>query len=745
MEQEQSDQSGFSLKQSLFQLIKHVKPEKSERSEQSEKPGETEEEGTAQSNIRKYANRFKFSKENLKELSVLFGVYALSIVFLEIFYHLFAYGEIGGRIYMPVVFGVFWGALFGFITILCRPKARPFVGLTLFFAAWLLISAQLVYYHIFGTSLSFSQFGMGADAVASFWRELVSSVGDIWYQLLIMILPAAALFLLYRFHLLRESLYSLRTKGFSVLCLALIYGTTLGCLCFGGTCAYGCYDLYHSSSMSTDLSVKGLGVLTTARLEVKYMVFGSDQNLSDVLASEADDEEVSDTDLYNMLTIDFDALSAAETDEDRKTLDEYFASQDATNKNEYTGYFEGYNLIELCCESFSPVFIDEELTPLLYQMYHNGFVFNNFYTPWESNTTNGEYTLCMGLFPDNSRSKSDGSFKASANHYVPFCLGNMFDSIGANSYGYHNFEGWYYAREYTYPNMGLSSKFAKDGMTFSNAWPSSDLEMMEQSVGDYLDDEQFFAHYMTFSGHYRYDYNLNAMVRQNWKEVEDLPYSDAVKAYISCNLELEYALEYLVKELKKAGQYENTVISLTCDHFPYGLTLDEYSELAGYEVDDDFGKYENAFILWSPSMDEPVKVKDPMGTVDILPTVLNLWGFDYDSRLLAGKDIFSNAEHVAILSNGSFITPKIKYNSGTGEVTYLIDEARVSDHYVEYWVNEVKRRFTISTEILNTDYYQTLGKYLNIADIDVDTSNMSTSNTVTNRPGGGNNWQGEDY
>jgi phosphoglycerol transferase MdoB-like AlkP superfamily enzyme len=134
-----------------------------------------------------------------------------------------------------------------------------------------------------------------------------------------------------------------------------------------------------------------------------------------------------------------------------------------------------------------------------------------------------------------------------------------------------------------------------------------------------------------------------------------------------------------------------------------------------------------------------------MCTVDILPTVLNLWGFDYDSRLLAGKDIFSDAEHAAILSNGSFITRKIKYNSGTGEVTYLIDESRVSDHYVEYWVNEVKRRFTISTEILNADYYQTLSKYLNIADVDVDTNNMNTSNTLTKRTTGGNNWLDEDY
>lgn len=733
-EQEQKEKSGFSVQRLRFW------PKKNRESSAAAEKDRTE---------KKFWNLLKFSKENFKQLFIMFAVYALCIVFLEFFYHIFAYGEIGGRIFMPVVFGILWGLIFSFITILFRPKAQPFVGVILFVAAWILVAAQLVYYHIFGTSLSFSQFGMGTDAVTSFWREMISAIGDIWYQLLVLLLPGVGLILAYRFHLLKKEKYPLRTKGYSLLFVVLFYICSLGALFIGGTCAYGCYDLYHSSSMSTDLSVKGLGVLTTARLEVKYMVFGSDQNLSDVLASEADEEEVSDTDIYNMIDIDFDSLIAGETDEDMITLDEYFASEDATNKNEYTGYFEGYNLIELCCESFSPVFIDEELTPMLYEMYTNGFVFNNFYTPWESNTTNGEYTLCMGLFPDNSRSKSDASFKASADNYVPFCLGNMFDSIGAESYGYHNYKGWYYAREYTYPNMGLTSKFAGDGMTFTNSWPASDLEMMEQSVSDYIDDDQFFAHYMTFSGHYRYDYDLNAMVRENWDAVEDLPYSDAVKAYISCNLELEYALEYLVQELQDSGQYDNTVISLTCDHFPYGLTLDEYSELAGYEVDDDFGKYENAFILWSPSMEETVEVDEPMCTVDILPTILNLWGFNYDSRLLVGKDIFSDAEHIAILSNGSFITDKIRYNSSTGEVTYLVDESKVSDSYVENLVNEVKRRFTVSTEILNADYYETLSQYLNIADIDVDTGDLNattttTTTTMTGNTGGGTGTS-EDY
>lgn len=667
------------------------------------------------------------------------GLFAGGMVFFELLFHIFAYGEPGNRIYIPLIFSIFSGVLFSFITMLFRPKGRMIIGAVLFGFLWLTFAAQLVYYHIFGTNISLSLLGMGTDAVTSFWRELFAAVGDIWYQLLILFIPVLCFILL---HILKKPwksvLFTWKQIIAALAVCVITYAASLGMLLIGGTSAYSCYDLYHSSSISTDLSVKALGVFTTERLELKYMFFGGEDNLSEVLAKEGEQEQ-SDTDIYNMIDIDFEKLKLNETDENLKTLHEYFGSEAPTKKNEYTGYLEGYNLIQLCCESFSPEFIDKDLTPTLYKMTHNGFVFNNFYTPWESNTTNGEYTLCMGIFPDNSRSKSDGSFKASADHYLPFTLGNMFRSVGVSAYGYHNYEGYYYCRNYTYPNMGLDCQFANDGMTFTNSWPASDLEMMKQSVPDYVKDKQFFVHYMTFSGHYRYEQSTNAMVCLNWDKVADLPYSDKVKAYISCNLELEYALQNLIKQLETAGVADRTIIALTTDHFPYGLTLEEYSEMAGREVDDDFGKYENAFILWTPSMTERVVVNEPMCTVDILPTLLNLWGFQYDSRLLVGKDIFSDSTPIAILSNGSFITDKIRYNSSTGEVTYLVDESLVTDSYVENWIEEVKRRFAVSTEILNNDYYSTVASYLNIGDIEVDTSGINSFNNTSKNPNAGIN------
>ncbi|MBO5413225.1 MAG: LTA synthase family protein, partial [Clostridia bacterium] len=52
-------------------------------------------------------------------------------------------------------------------------------------------------------------------------------------------------------------------------------------------------------------------------------------------------------------------------------------------------------------------------------------------------------------------------------------------------------------------------------------------------------------------------------------------------------------------------------------------------------------------------------------SLDVLPTVLNLFGFDYDSRLLMGRDIFSDSEPFVIFSNRSFILKNGRYNATT--------------------------------------------------------------------------------
>lgn len=197
----------------------------------------------------------------------------------------------------------------------------------------------------------------------------------------------------------------------------------------------------------------------------------------------------------------------------------------------------------------------------------------------------------------------------------------------------------------------------------------------------------------------------NAMSAKNRDAVKDLPYSEPVKAYIACNLELEYALEYLMQRLEEAGVADKTCIVLTNDHYPYGLTEDEYNELAGQTLDTTFEKYRNSFICYVPGLSENIVVDEYCSTADILPTLLNLFGVDYDSRLLAGTDALSSGLHVAVLSDKSFLTKTFRYDAGTETVIPADESITVSDGLVKTYRLYVDSRFQLSGNILNSDYY----------------------------------------
>ena len=207
------------------------------------------------------------------------------------------------------------------------------------------------------------------------------------------------------------------------------------------------------------------------------------------------------------------------------------------------------------------------------------------------------------------------------------------------------------------------------------------------------------AGYLNFAG--------NKMSAKNKDAVAHLEMSENAKAYIACHIELDRSLEYMMAELEAKGTLEDTVIVLTTDHYPYGLTNKQYNEFFDANRDEAFGIYKNCFILWAAGMEEPIEIDTPCCTVDILPTLLNLFDMPYDSRLLMGRDVLDPASfHVAILHNKSFITDKVMFNAETGKVTYLVDPDTLSPQYVDAVKNIVNNEFAMSALILNNDYYR---------------------------------------
>ena len=637
-------------------------------------------------------------------------LFCLTGVYVELCLHLCVFGSMDRYAGYPALFGLLGGALCTLVVSSLPKVLRQITGVFLVAAQVLLAEVQLVYHCIFGDFMPVSQIGMGGNVVVNFNSQLLYGIRQNLLKILLLLLPLIAVILclaLRRGQALKLRLRWKQTMASFAVLLALLL-TVTGLMYVGRDNAFSVYRTFTNVNTSTDSSYKKIGMLATTAQELRYMLFSgsgsimitpSSLNISDVPRTYSSNS-------YNVIeSIDFTALADSTDSDILKATDEYLSNAAPTRKNNYTGLLKDYNLITICAESFCPWFISEELTPTLYKLSHTGILFENYYGTFQSVTTNGEYTMCMGLYPDMSRTKTDSSFNVAGTNYLPFCLGNALKGMGYQAWGYHDYIGDFYNRNITHANMGYTFKAADSGLAMKIDWPSSDLEMMEASVDDYINSgEPFHAYYMTFSGHYQYNWD-NAMSAKNRDAVKDLPYSEPVKAYIACNLELEYALEYLMQRLEEAGVADKTCIVLTNDHYPYGLTEDEYNELAGQTLDTTFEKYRNSFICYVPGLSENIVVDEYCSTADILPTLLNLFGVDYDSRLLAGTDVLSSGLHVAVLSDKSFLTKTFRYDAGTETVIPADESITVSDGLVKTYRLYVDSRFQLSGNILNSDYY----------------------------------------
>lgn len=637
-------------------------------------------------------------------------LFCLTGVYVELCLHLCVFGSMDRYAGYPVLFGLLGGALCTLVVSSLPKVLRQITGVFLVAAQVLLAEVQLVYHCIFGDFMPVSQIGMGGNVVVNFNSQLLYGIRQNLLKILLLLLPLIAVILclaLRRGQALKLRLRWKQTMASFAVLLALLL-TVTGLMYVGRDNAFSVYRTFTNVNTSTDSSYKKIGMLATTAQELRYMLFSgsgsimitpSSLNISDVPRTYSSNS-------YNVIeSIDFTALADSTDSDILKATDEYLANATPTRKNNYTGLLKDYNLITICAESFCPWFISEELTPTLYKLSHTGILFENYYGTFQSVTTNGEYTMCMGLYPDMSRTKTDSGFNVAGTNYLPFCLGNALKGMGYQAWGYHDYIGDFYNRNITHANMGYTFKAADSGLAMKIDWPSSDLEMMEASIDDYINSgEPFHAYYMTFSGHYQYNWD-NAMSAKNRDAVKDLPYSEPVKAYIACNLELEYALEYLMQRLEEAGVADKTCIVLTNDHYPYGLTEDEYNELAGQTLDTTFEKYRNSFICYVPGLSENIVVDEYCSTADILPTLLNLFGVDYDSRLLAGTDALSSGLHVAVLSDKSFLTKTFRYDAGTETVIPADESITVSDGLVKTYRLYVDSRFQLSGNILNSDYY----------------------------------------
>ncbi len=634
------------------------------------------------------------------------------------------------------LFAISLGFLFSGLTMIFPPKVNAIVAKVLAFLLSIIYIVENIAKIILQTYYPFSSLGVAAGNKLSDYADvIVSTVIKNIPVILVLLLPSVLL-MIFGKRCLGFHSYRLPVAGAMLVGMLVFHLLGLGVvhLPWGGDLPPK--QLYQLDT-NIDDQVEQLGLCTMLRLDIKHQfvkprqTMGSDfENLNPITTPDTSDMPVINSEeptpeidrSPNIMEVDLAKLAEETSNNDIEWLANFFNSVAPTNKNEYTGMFEGYNVIQIVMEGFSGYAIDPELTPTLYKLTHEGFVFHNYYTALHfTSTSNGECQTLLGLYPKNGMPITmSRTGELGTNMY--FSLAQQLKREGYLVMGYHG-NGNMYNRLQSHTNLGYDWRQYQSGLELEMGeskplWPQRDSYVIEASVDDYINSDQpFHIYYLTISGHM--PYSANRVVKPYLETVRALPYSETTQNYIATAMEVDRSLELLLDKLEEAGKLDNTLIVATGDHVPY-FNIDTLEELAGEkfgsseamealnESDINFDVYKSSLILWSASMKEPVEVDKVCCQVDILPTVSNLLGLEYDSRMLAGTDILSESEGLVVFSSRCWKTDQGFYNRFTQEFTPAEGVTMTAEEQEEY-VSRMKRlvgyKLDSTAMIVENDFY----------------------------------------
>ena len=628
----------------------------------------------------------------------------LFILFLETVYKCVIFEGLDINVVYLAVFTLPISILFTMITNLIHPIINRIITYLTWIGLVVVFVSEVVYYSFYKTIFSYTALSYGGQ-VAEYYDSIFEHIVSNWYVILTMSCALIILIIITR-------KFSFKRVNFKHGLILLFSSLTL----VGSTVSYKSYEsnsLYKLLRNKNDImeTTNSIGLINTVGIDFFKTKMGFEEQIELEAPIEPVIEITDDNkETYNVTEIDFESLINNESDSSVKTLHNYFSQQNPTNKNEMTGIFKDKNLIFITAEAFYPIAVDKELTPTLYKLVNEGIYFKNFYQPiYNCSTSDGEFVNLLSLLPGISTC----SMVSTQGVYFPYTIGNSFKNYNYDVYAFHGWTYSYYKRNITYPNLGFEKYYGYDryhsGYKYAlpgikDSWPTSDIDVANASYPIYKDSDKFVAYYMSISGHLQYNWGGNAISRKNKSLVKDVKANDAIKAYIACNIDLDRSLKILMDDLEADGKLDDTVIVLSADHYPYGLSNDDIKSYTNFVKDESFDIYRNNLIIYNSEL-KGVEVDKNVGSIDILPTVLNMFDIKYDSRLLMGHDVFSDTSDLVIYNNKSWITDKGRYDY-IKKKFYPKDGVTIEDGYVEKMNKIVSTKFQVSKSVIQKDYYR---------------------------------------
>lgn len=618
--------------------------------------------------------------------------------------------------------------ILGFITSLFKRKTANIIGTIITFGITIYAWVEINLFNFLGFFMGAGNAEQGTKIV-DYIKDFISSAKFISYLVIIPLI----LYLFYiwyirkklRIRKLNKTIYFKFTRETILNKLLVLFSCitiiiVLGLLYYFSLTAKFMQNKLQSiddktlilTSDNSNLSVSRFGVLMYGISDVIIQVF--DIEVDDVgevfIDSKKEEKQVSDYTRH----IDDTAwknVMEKELNSTYKKLDEYFINRDITDKNQYTGIFEGKNLIVVLMESVNMISINEKEFPTIYKIYNEGISFRNNYSPRNNcSTGNNEMTVMTSLFTINNTCTAN-TYKRNT---YPEAIFNLFNEAGYKTTSYHDYAEVYYARRTIHPNMGSSKYYnVKDlGIKWSSVyeeWPS-DVDLVETATPHFINDDHFMVFLTSVTTHQPYGVS-SENGDKHLSEFEEYDYAKPVKRYMSKMKELDASLELLLKKLEEAGKLDDTVIALFADHYPYGLTDNQINSVLDYDVTVNNEVDRTPMVIYNPTV-QAQKVEKYTSIIDLLPTLLNMFNLNYDPRLYLGNDIFSDYEDRTVFSDGSWQDSKGYYSATKGKFKPVDESNTYTDEELIVINAEIKSRQKMSALAIKNNYFNYLNKRL---------------------------------
>ncbi len=451
------------------------------------------------------------------------------------------------------------------------------------------------------------------------------------------------------------------------------------------------------------VAVNQFGVMVFGALDLKSFIFPVQEE------EEAFKFEESQQPVNREVSPALMDIAKDETNKKYTNLNNFFASQEVTDYNEYTGMFEGKNVIIILMESVNEAFINEEFFPNFYKLYSEGWHWENNYSPRNSCATgNNEFSAMTGLYSIYNTCTSN-VYKDNSYFEAIF---NLFNNKGYTTTSMHDFVEWFYKRKTIHPNMGSMKYYNANNLDIETAsyygeWPS-DEEFFEKAMDIVLNDNSgkpFMTWLTTVTTHQ--PYTNNSTYGELYKaDFKAKGYSNAVSRYFSKLKVLDNAIGIMLDKLKAAGKLDDTVILLTADHYPYGLNRNYISEMIKHDLND-YEIERTPFVIYNSTM-SPKTFSEYSSYLNLTPTIANLMNLDFDPRLYMGKDLLSK-EYTSrvVFADGSWKNELAYYNASNSKITYYKEDAYTPEE-IQQINNEVALQIQMSTNAIKNNYFKYL-------------------------------------